>query len=236
MDYGEEGKENLTVSGGGGSMIPKREQVLLDRFVSGLREILSERLLSVVLYGSAVQATYQAGSSDINLIVLVDNPGVDDFLKIKKSLGRVMFRARLRPFFFTPDFLRTSSDVFPLEWKEIKEHYRIIQGKDFVQEIAVAPDDLRLQLEREVKQNFLNFQQALIFRKDLTGLLRDAVKSLKVLMRNFPAGVGTEIAEPEYFKILQEKAGGRKRLTAEEAEKISAEHLAFLKELIDCLK
>ncbi|HNS32199.1 MAG TPA: hypothetical protein PKN36_04405 [bacterium] len=202
-------------------------------FTNAVQEIFGERLLSVMGYGSIAAGSYIKGRSDINLVVVIDRLTVEEILMLRKKILKISLKNRLLPFFFSAEFIRSSSDIFPVEWKEIKEHHIILYGKDFAADITVKKEEMRLQLERELKQNYIDFQQGIIYNRFLFDVLEESYRSLKVFLRNIRDVCSEEIEEPEYFPRLDIiLTGKRPYLSNEPLRKISQEHLSFLERLI----
>jgi predicted nucleotidyltransferase len=213
-------------------MIPEKETKGIQRFMDGLKGIFRERLLSVVLYGSLARGGYVPGKSDINLIVVVQDISAEDLWRVRAALAKTAFKFSIKPVFFTPQFLKSSSEVFPVEWKEIRENHVMLHGADLVAGLEILSEYLRLQLEREVKQQYVNFQQGLIFRKNLSLLLRESCKSLRITLTHIGEFMSEGIQAPEYLETVESAARhSRRRLTGDEITAIAEQHLAYLNQL-----
>lgn len=164
-------------------MDASRERKNLDLLIKILNSIFGERLKSVVLYGSYARGDYVKGISDINVLVVAENLEPEDFLSFRRKFPGSTFRMNIKPVFFTLLFLKKSCDVFPLQWYEIKKYGVILFGTDIRDEISVSKDDIRVQLEKEIKQQYLNFQQDLIFEKDIRSVIELAYWRIKVIQR-----------------------------------------------------
>jgi len=204
-------------------MTGERERKILKFFVEYLKSVFGERLISVIIYGSFLGQHYRSGISDINLVVVISEITVTDLFSIKKKVIRLASRYRLRPYFFTPDFIRTSTDSFPIEWQDIKESHQIIYGKDVLADIKIDPGDLRRQLEREIKQGYLDFKQGLLFGKNPVNLVEESLKSCRVWEKYFPA-IGLKTTQKPPSLPSHGKGVNIKNLCAD--------HLNFLKNLV----
>ena len=63
------------------------ERQRAEEFAGRLREAFGERLISVVLYGSAARGDYREGVSNINLLVVVRDAGAAT-LRLGSALAR----------------------------------------------------------------------------------------------------------------------------------------------------
>ena len=204
----------------------------IENFIMLLKEIFGSGLVSVIGYGSIADGKYMHGQSDINLIVVIDNFRAADIIQTRKRLARHATRNAITPFFFSPDFLKGSADVFPMEWREIRENHVIFYGTDLTGNISVDNKNLRLQIERELKQNYINFQQGLVFSRDISAVLEDSCRSLKVIMRSIRDIFPGVTEEPGYAEKLENLLSGRTRIGKTELTEIAESHLSFMNELV----
>ncbi|MCM8770044.1 MAG: hypothetical protein NC911_10350, partial [Candidatus Omnitrophica bacterium] len=133
----------------------KKEEKALGTLVDCLKESLGGKLVSVIVYGSFLTENYQPGISDINLIVVVSQVTAGELFSLRKKIKRLIWKHGFKPFFFTPEFVKSSLDTFPLEWVEIKNCHRVIYGENLVEKLLIDREDLRRQLERQIKQDYL---------------------------------------------------------------------------------
>ena len=66
------------------------------------------------------------------------------------------------PLIFTLDELRRSADVFAIELLDMKNHHRMLYGEDFLERLDVPLGLHRLQVERELRTNWLRLRQAVL--------------------------------------------------------------------------
>jgi predicted nucleotidyltransferase len=119
-----------------------------------LARIWGDGLRTVVLYGSAASGDHRH-DSDFNLLLVVDriDPArVREAARVTRAWTRAGNPA---PLLLTPDFLKNSADVYPLEWLDILDHHRVLAGEDLVSGLAVSDQNLRTELERELKSAWL---------------------------------------------------------------------------------
>ncbi len=204
----------------------------INNFVKKLKETLGEKLKSCIVYGSIAKGTYKEGMSDINMIVVIDEVNYDEIEKIRNNLSKIAIKNMIKVFFFTDWFLSSSSDVFPVEWKDIKENHIVVFGDDITEKITIKEENLRVQLERESKQNYLSFQQGLLFERDLLFLLSNSIKNLKIILKDIDLLTEEKITPPEYFEKIEMAEKGKKRISKEELKKIAKQHFNFLSKVI----
>ncbi len=125
-------------------------------FVAGLKAIFSDSLISIVLYGSAASAEFVDNHSNLNiLIVLKDtDPNI-----LKKASGLTRKFPLFQTLFLSPEYIEHSTDIFPIEFLDMKENYHILYGKDIIKDMTIDLRNLRFQCEQELKAKLLNLRQ-----------------------------------------------------------------------------
>jgi hypothetical protein len=159
----------------------------LDDLVTQLRSAYGSRLSSVVLYGSAAGGDHIQNRSDYNVLVLVDSVDASD-LAAASAVARAWNDAgNPPPMTMTVDEWRRSSDIFPMEYADIMERHRVLHGEPPFDGIAVAPSDLRLQLEQQVMGKLLQLRQGALLAgtdgKRQTELVAASLSTMMVLFR-----------------------------------------------------
>ncbi|MBI5573723.1 MAG: hypothetical protein HY919_04115 [Elusimicrobia bacterium] len=148
-------------------------QKYLDGFCDGLRSSLGEDLVSVILYGSAVKSENISKQSDVNIMVVVKKFSLECLSSIEKIISRAERKADINPVFWTEDELKNSVDVFPIEFTDIKESYRVLYGRDIISEISIDTKNLRHQLEFELRSKLLRLRTEWLSVKGSKSLLFD---------------------------------------------------------------
>ena len=155
--------------------------------VCRLTREFKDNLLSVVMFGSAATPRYVPGKSDINIVIVVR----DDSVRSLKELNRIErewnSRGVVFSFFFTPENIRNSLDVFPLEFSEIKKDHIVFFGPDFFKDLEIGPSFLRLQCERELKGKLFHLKREFIRwhhkKKALQELLKVSYAQFLIVFR-----------------------------------------------------
>ncbi len=198
----------------------EKVRIKIEKFLGKLKDIFGERIRSCILYGSCVKGNYREGFSDINIIVVLDKFEKNEIYKIKDKIVKYARKNFIRPFFFSEWFLLSSSDVFPIEWLDIKENHIILYGEDITKNIEIKKENLRLEIERKLKQLYLDFQTALIFEKKNTELIKEVLKNLKFLIPLIKKELGEKVSFPEIFDEFLNKSRYRKKEIDEITEMI----------------
>jgi predicted nucleotidyltransferase len=133
-----------------------------EALVGHLSREFKDNLLSVVLFGSAATPRYVPGRSDINIAIVVKSDSVESLKELNRIEREWSARKVVFSFFFTPENIRNSLDVFPLEFSEIKKDHFLLFGTDFFKNLEISASFLRLQCERELKGKLFHLKREFI--------------------------------------------------------------------------
>ena len=161
---------------------------LLNQLLEKLNKALGDRIVSVVLYGSAASGNHHEGFSDLNVLCVLQQITVRE-LELSEPVVRWWREKRNpSPLLLTEHELQTSTDCFAIEFYDIKAHHRILQGKDVVSSLVVEDVFYRAQVEHDLRAKLLRLRQkaagALGDKDTLRHLLADSVSTFCVLFRH----------------------------------------------------
>jgi hypothetical protein len=134
----------------------------LDEFVQKLKAAAGENLRSVILYGSAATGEFHAKHSDLNILCLVNQADAAHLEALHGPVHWWMGRGQRPPLVFTLNELRRSADVFTIELLDMKSRHRILHGENVLAEIAVPMRTHALQVEGELRTDWLRLRQAIL--------------------------------------------------------------------------
>ena len=179
--------------------LPAKFKAALNGYVRGLKAIYNNGLVSVVLYGSASSGEFTEKYSNINLMVILDDTGLSNLSKAYPLVRSKKFDI-ITPVFLTEEYIRTSLDVFPIEFLDIIENHTLLYGRDVISGLNVEGRNLRFQCEQELKSKMINIKKRYIkagSRSDLEDLLFTTFTSTLHIMRNMLRLKGVR---PPYLK------------------------------------
>jgi hypothetical protein len=160
----------------------------LDQLVEKLRKALGADLISVVLYGSAAVGDQDDKFSDYNVLCALSR-----ITPVQLGATEAIFRwwreqGNPAPLLLTEGEVRTSTDCFAIEFRDIKEHHRILFGADLVSGLEIDRSFYRAQVEHELRAKLLRLRQkasGVLSDKDvLRRLLADSISTFCVLFRH----------------------------------------------------
>lgn len=156
-------------------------------YVRKLLDIHADNVLSVLVYGSALNINFVPKASNVNIAVVFKSL---DFTVFQKSLKLTAQGRKERiavPLFLTVDYIRSSLDVFPIEFSEIKGQHCVIYGEDVFASMVVDVRHMRLLCEAQVKGKLLRVRQAYLESQGdlraLKNILKDSLGDLIPVFR-----------------------------------------------------
>ena len=144
------------------SKAPKDPEEIFPGIVGDYRGLFAEDLISVIVYGSAASGDYIPGKSDINFMIVLSEKGIDALDRAFDLIVRWKKRNVTTPLFLTEAYVRTSLDVFPIEYLNFQNSYKVVHGKNILKDLSFDRKFLRMQCEREVKGKLLLLREAFL--------------------------------------------------------------------------
>jgi hypothetical protein len=176
---------------------------LLTQLVAKLQKAYGERLISVVLYGSAVTGDHQADFSDINILCVLSEVSPREL-----AAGGEIFRwwreqGSPSPLLLTEHELVTSADCFAIEFHDIQRQHRLLHGKDVITPLRIEDTFYRAQVEHELRAKLLSNPDL------LRRMLLDSVSTFCVLFRHaiVLAGGDAPVLKHDVIRRAQETFG-----------------------------
>jgi predicted nucleotidyltransferase len=187
---------------------------LLSQLVEKVQKAYGERLISVVLYGSAACGDHQPQFSDINVLCVVTSLAARDLAAGEEMIRWWRDRGKSALMLITEREVSESAACFAVEFIEIQHSHRLLYGKDVISTLVIGRQFYRAQVERDLRAKLLRLRQkaaGTISHPDLLRrLLLDSVSTFSVLFRHALALRGvdaprkrreTMAAAREHFQI-----------------------------------
>ncbi|MCX7927020.1 MAG: hypothetical protein N2606_02665 [Candidatus Omnitrophica bacterium] len=166
--------------------LPWRVRNLLARYLEKICSLHSENVVSLFAYGAIVEENFDFRESEINLCVVL---GKLSFSHLRDSLP--IIREGLRkgipaPLFLTREHIKSSQDVFPLEFLQMKDYHILLYGEDVLESVQVKREHLRLEVEEQIKGKLIHIRQAYLeMGLEKKGIINLLKQSLTVLIPVF---------------------------------------------------
>ena len=132
----------------------------LEQFTAAVAAVLGDRLVALVLYGSAARGTHVPGRSDMNTLLICDAVDEALFARLEPAVREWGRAGHPAPLILTEREWRTSADAFPIEYEDIREAHRLLAGRDPWRGVTVQREHLRRQLEHELMGKLVRLRQA----------------------------------------------------------------------------
>jgi len=161
---------------------------LLTQLIGKLQKAYGERLVSVVLYGSAATGDHHADFSDINILCVLSEISPREL-----ASGEDIFRwwreqGSPSPLLLSEHELVASADCFAIEFHDIQRQHRLLHGKDVITSLLIEDTFYRAQVEHDLRAKLLRVRQkagGMLSNPDLLRrMLLDSVSTFCVLFRH----------------------------------------------------
>jgi len=233
------------------TQLPEKVQKSLKDFVEDLKNLYSDQLVSVILYGSAAGEDFVAGRSDINTIVILKKVDFDSLQKYQARQRKFEKLGIVAPLFLEPEYIQSSADSFPIEFLDIKNQNKVLYGEDFFSGLEIHVTHLRLQCEQEIKGKLIRLRQHFLeagtSTEKLEKLLSSSLASFIPVWRNMlrlknknhihgSADILNQIEKEfgfstEVFRKIWKLKKKESKLNSEELQNLYADYLERVREL-----
>jgi len=160
----------------------------LTQLVEKLRAVYADRLVSVVLYGSAAAGDHQPKFSDFNILCVLTTITPHELGQSEEIFRWWREQGSPAPLLLTEHELITSTDCFAIEFLDIKQQHQLLHGKDVISGLAVDRSFYRAQVEHDLRAKLLRLRQkasGMLSDPDLLRrLLLDSISTFCVLFRH----------------------------------------------------
>ena len=161
---------------------------LLKELTDRLRSQFGQRLVSLVLYGSAASGDQDVEFSDLNLLCVLDRLDAASLRQTESVFRWWRENKQPAPLLMSEEEVHSYTDCFPIEFQDMKERRRVLMGRDIVAELAIDFRHHRAQLEHELRSKLLRLRQQatgqLSNSDALVTFLADSVSTFCVLGRH----------------------------------------------------
>jgi predicted nucleotidyltransferase len=220
-------------------------------FIAEIIDRYPDNLHSIYVVGSAITEDFNEKTSDINSIFVLNEMDLR-FVELIAPLGKRHKKEGIAaPLIMTPDYIRQSLDVFPIEFLNFKIIHETVYGKDILNDIEIDLSDLRYQCEREIKIKLIGLIQGYISskgdKKIIVENLVNYIEGYIPLFRSIIFLIGKETAVKKYevlkdlsshtgintsiFKKVFDMKRGELKLTRDEIDTVFEEYYKTTEEI-----
>jgi predicted nucleotidyltransferase len=161
---------------------------ILTTFTDAVTKAYGRNLLSIILYGSMANGEESGKRSDYNLLIILDKVGFEDLRALKESMEAWLRAGNHPPLLFARSVFEKSTDVFPIEFLDIKDNRRVLYGDDPFSKLAILDTNLRHECEFELKSKLLKLRQGYMACHDnsrrIEHLMTGTISSVLTVLRH----------------------------------------------------
>ena len=138
-----------------------------------------DRLVSVILYGSAASGDVHGRYSDLNIFCVLNEVTPRELADSESVFRWWRELGHPAPLLMSEEEARNSADCFPIEFEDMKARRRVLKGRDVVATLNVDRRNWRVQIEHELRSKLLRLRQ------QATAVLSDRDRLLKLCLDSF---------------------------------------------------
>lgn len=161
---------------------------ILGELVDRLQKAHKDRLVSVVLYGSAATEDGKDRLSDFNILCVLDRITPDELAASEHVFRWWREMKNPAPLLLSEAEVRGCTDCFPIEFTDIRERHHVLFGANLVRDLEIDYSFYRAQVEHELRAKLLRLRQkagGVLSEGDLLlRLMADSLSTFCVLFRH----------------------------------------------------
>ncbi len=165
----------------------KEPYAKLEALAAQLERKLGDNLVAFALYGPAVRHDAREEDRELTTLLILQDASPVALRPAEAEIAAWTKKGNPPPLIFSEQGWRSSTDVFPIEIEDMREANQLLRGRDPFEGLATTKEDLRRELEREVRGKLLRlrteFGAAAPNGKALGELLLDSAGTFFVLFR-----------------------------------------------------
>jgi predicted nucleotidyltransferase len=156
--------------------------------VERLKSAYGQRLISVILYGSAASGDQDAAFSDVNVMCVLDRVDAKSLGQSEPIFKWLREQKVNTPLLMDERDVALSTDCFPIEFQDMKDGRRVLYGKDVVAEMLIDFSFYRARIEYELRSKLLRLRHQatplLSNREALLKLCADSLSTFLILSKH----------------------------------------------------
>lgn len=225
---------------------------VLHQLVERMTKTFGDRLVSIVLYGSAAGGEYDGTYSDLNVMCVLRKITVVELGDSEPVFHWWRGQKNPSPLLLSEEELRRSTDCFSIEFHDMKERRRVLYGVDVVEPLQIGDSFYRAQVEHELRAKLLRLRQkaaGVMFDDELLQrLMAESVTTFVMLLRHALRLAGHEAPfaragileqgathfqiDPQVFQTLLESRAAKAATRSGPARKLLEGYLAQIDAVI----
>lgn len=150
--------------------LPNRVERALDQLLASFDTKLKDELVAVLAHGSTVRGGYDEATSDVDLVVVLENDAIEVLERVANDIALARTSARIECMLLRKGEIPRAADVFPLLFEDLGAEGIALRGDNPFRGLRIEDDHRRLRIEQELRETRIRLRIAIA---DATaGLLR----------------------------------------------------------------
>ncbi len=175
----------------------------MDELLEKLKDTFGDRLICIGLHNIGVTSFLKKNG----LVIVLDKTDPDDLLKVKRIYMKYK-KKYSTPIVVGENFFEDAVDVFCMEVLELKENSEIVYGKNIFENLEVKPENLRKQIEYELRSKLLILKGAFIDlpldRKVIDDIAYRSMYNFLLILRNLLRLKGKLVNDASLIEVFEE--------------------------------
>ena len=145
-------------------------------FVMQAKTSFGDNLRSIILYGSILTDNYNPLTSDINLLIILNQADPERIVVLGKFAAKTLQHNNITPTILSWNEFISSADIFPMEYFDIKDLHEVLYGDDVFQDLEISRANLRLQTEDRLRGCINSLRQVLLLSESNPKYIANGVR------------------------------------------------------------
>lgn len=162
--------------------LPESVNKTLDAVVTEAKNIFGDRLISVVLYGSAAEGRLRS-TSDVNLVIVSRSYTPSDATALTGILTLAAAAIDLQVMFLLENEITTASELFAVKFSDISRRHKVLYGNDPFAHLNIPIEALVARLRQVLLNHLLRLRYVFALRSDslehLGQILAESISPLR---------------------------------------------------------
>lgn len=134
-------------------------RMTVEQFAEGVRGALGGRLSSLVVFGAAAR---QGATDSVDTLIVCDRVDMALLAALATAVRSWVKDGHPAPLVFGQSEWTASADAFAIEFSDLKAHHRVLAGRDPWAGVTIQEEDIRRQLEHELRGKVVRLRQAFL--------------------------------------------------------------------------
>lgn len=158
----------------------------IEIYCDEMLKIHQKALISILAYGDTLAKKPFTPNTRLPLLFVFENITMETLNESLETVKKGLKNNIVVPLFMTTNNIKTSTEVFPLEFTDIKNNHILLHGKDIIQDIEIKKDNILVQCKQEIKGKIIRLRQAYLEQGGTAILTQAAIlDSLNALVPAF---------------------------------------------------